>query len=352
MDLGHGLLHISQPALEFVDRRAVQLVLGNVADVWCINLGYNIDVGSGFGVLGGWRIVGDDRRRRIGGLVVGGNVFGFHGVAEPIGGPPGSQRRVRARSDRPHTAPIVTLTEVRPILLLLGLMLLGCASDAADNGAAAQETTSSTAALAPPTTTVPVTASTTTSATSTTIATSTTLPATTTTIGTEPTCVTLTDFSESNEAWRAVNDGVMGGRSEGGPSFTDGSMTFAGEINTNGGGYSSVRALLAPGTLAGATAIRVVGVPDDRTYRLILSDAADGRDRRVSHQADLVFESADETEGVATVSLDSLETSIFGQLVFTEPFEPDLAVELGIQIADGIDGPFELTVGRIDRCSG
>ncbi len=349
MNLCHGLLDISEPAFEFVNRRAVHLVLRDISSVGGVNLGRIVDVGGGHDVLGRRRSVGG-RRCRIDGLFGRGNVFGFHGAAEPIGGPPGSQRRVGAHSDRPHTSPIVTLMEVRPILLLLGLMLLGCASDVADTGPADQETTSSTVAAASSTTTVPVTVPSTATSSSTTVATSTTLPATTTTIA-EPTCVTLMDFSESNEAWRAVNDGVMGGRSEGGPSFADGSMMFAGEINTNGGGFSSVRALLAPGTLAGTTAIRVVGVPDDRTYRLILSDAADGRDRRVSHQADLVFESTDETSGeVATVSLDSLETSVFGQLVFTEPFEPDLAAEIGIQIADGIDGPFMLTVSRIERC--
>lgn len=166
----------------------------------------------------------------------------------------------------------------------------------------------------------------------------------------------LTDFTQANEAWRAVNDGVMGGRSEGGPSFADGVMTFAGVVNTNGGGFSSVRALLSPGTLEGAMAIRVTGRADARTYKLVLSDAADGRDRRVSHQGDLVFEPAPDADAdsdlsVAVIDLGALETSIFGQTVFTEPFEPAVAVELGIQIADGIDGPFELQVSQLERCS-
>jgi len=242
---------------------------------------------------------------------------------------------------------------VRRCLLTLCLVLAACGSDGDANTVDAAPTTSPSTTAAPlestsaaPSSIAPTT--------STTAPSTTTAPTTSDAADTDPlSCTVLTDFTQANEAWRAVNDGVMGGRSEGGPSFADGAMTFAGVVNTNGGGFSSVRALLGPGTLEGATTIRVTGRTDARTYKLVLSDAADGRDRRVSHQGVLISEPAVEGDtdlSVAVVDLGALETSIFGQAVFTEPFEPALAIELGIQIADGIDGPFELQVTQLERC--
>ncbi|MHC4830738.1 MAG: CIA30 family protein, partial [Planctomycetota bacterium] len=54
----------------------------------------------------------------------------------------------------------------------------------------------------------------------------------------------MADFSGSSGLrWQTVNDGVMGGRSRGGPQVTDqGTLLFAGEISLeNNGGFSSVR---------------------------------------------------------------------------------------------------------------
>ena len=53
----------------------------------------------------------------------------------------------------------------------------------------------------------------------------------------------LCDFAEPDEGgrWRTVLDGVMGGRSTGSFEVRDGSMVFTGVLNTNGGGFSSVR---------------------------------------------------------------------------------------------------------------
>ncbi len=75
----------------------------------------------------------------------------------------------------------------------------------------------------------------------------------------DPECVRVTDFSTEVEqrAWQTVNDNVMGGRSLGGPEFADGLMVFAGETNTDGGGFSSLRLALEPGVLVPLRAGRV-----------------------------------------------------------------------------------------------
>ena len=50
-------------------------------------------------------------------------------------------------------------------------------------------------------------------------------------------------FDAADEAtWDVVNDGVMGGRSQGFVTVEDGSLRFTGTLVTQGGGFTSVRA--------------------------------------------------------------------------------------------------------------
>jgi monofunctional biosynthetic peptidoglycan transglycosylase len=54
----------------------------------------------------------------------------------------------------------------------------------------------------------------------------------------------LLDGSVSESRWIAVNDGVMGGRPQGGPALVDGNLQFLGEVSlANDGGISSVRTI-------------------------------------------------------------------------------------------------------------
>ena len=88
-----------------------------------------------------------------------------------------------------------------------------------------------------------------------------------------------------------VNDDVMGGRSLGDVSFDGGVMTFAGSINTNGGGFSSVRLRLEPGELAGATSAMLRVKTDGRSpYRLLVIDDLDSRPRQILHRQELDFD--------------------------------------------------------------
>jgi hypothetical protein len=95
------------------------------------------------------------------------------------------------------------------------------------------------------------------------------------------------DFDTSAEirAWRAVNDGVMGGLSSGGPRFDNGQMIFQGVINTNGGGFSSVRSSVPRGALSKSSGIKLRVRTDGRNYKLTLRSSAAWRGRRVSFQA-------------------------------------------------------------------
>ena len=168
----------------------------------------------------------------------------------------------------------------------------------------------------------------------------------------EPRCVRFTDFAvdAENLSWFIVNDVVMGGRSSGGPTFADSVMLFEGEINTDGGGFSSVRVRLGVNALAGFTELVVRARTDGRAYKLILEDGLASRDRRVSQQGSIDF--ADTTDWqTVRVPFADLDPKIFGRAVNTEAFRPDLATQLGVMISDGADGPFRIEIDWIDACS-
>ena len=69
---------------------------------------------------------------------------------------------------------------------------------------------------------------------------------------------TIADFSKGETVeWRTVNDNVMGGRSIGDFEVDDNKLLFKGRTNTNGGGFSSIRASAQSLDLEGATGFRL-----------------------------------------------------------------------------------------------
>ncbi len=155
----------------------------------------------------------------------------------------------------------------------------------------------------------------------------------------------LFDFADAEEAerWRVVNDGVMGGKSEGEVRFDDGTMRFAGEIVTDGGGFSSVRRSLEPGELAGAEAVRLRVKSDGRGYRVSFRDGTRVRwGGEVMHAADL--DAGEDGWREATVKFDDLKASFHGRDADVKLFDPAKANEIGVILADGEDGEFLLEV--------
>lgn len=163
-------------------------------------------------------------------------------------------------------------------------------------------------------------------------------------------CRPLADLEDADELarWRVVNDGVMGGRSSADANVVDGVLILAGDIVTDGGGFSSVRLALdePPGDVTGLL-LRVR--TDGRSYDLTVADAAPGRDPRISHQGPIPAIGDGEWEEVA-VDFDDLDASIFGQPVDADPFQPEAAVEVGIILADERDGPFRFELDSIQAC--
>lgn len=158
------------------------------------------------------------------------------------------------------------------------------------------------------------------------------------------------DFgSQSAENWRAVNDGVMGGLSSGGSQLSGDSLTFKGAINTNGGGFSSIRHPVKGVEFSDTSHIKLRIKPDGRQYRLTFRTDARYGWRQLSFQADIPQSAQGEWSEV-TVDFADLKASIFGRPVKGAVFNKTKVEEIGIIIADGKDGPFQLEIDWMKSC--
>jgi NADH dehydrogenase [ubiquinone] 1 alpha subcomplex assembly factor 1 len=153
------------------------------------------------------------------------------------------------------------------------------------------------------------------------------------------------DFAgpEAAQKWQAVNDGVMGGISEGRFRITpDKTLEFFGTLSLeNNGGFASVRT--KPSDLdiqAGDTiVVRVKG--DGREY--VLNIYTKSRRMAFSYRAPLPTK-RDEWVEVAVPLADFIPTS-FGQRVQgMGPVEPDQINGLGFMISDKKPGKFQMQV--------
>lgn len=206
--------------------------------------------------------------------------------------------------------------------------------------------------------------------------TTTTVAATTTTVTTTPSttstaagttesdadpdgdrCWRVEDFGdEASARWAVVNDGVMGGLSEGSLLVDGGVATFAGTINTNGGGFSMIRtSVLRDGVslvdgLAGAEYLRMrTRSADGRTYELTVQDTT--QNSSVMHFGEIEATEA-ATWREVLVPLSGLEARTFGTTQGAlAPFELDAIGRLGIILADGVDGQFSLDIDYVDACA-
>lgn len=155
---------------------------------------------------------------------------------------------------------------------------------------------------------------------------------------------TLFAFDADDDArWAVVNDGVMGGRSEGFVEVEDGTLRFTGTLVTRGGGFTSVRADRAF-DLAGYDGLELRVRGGGRTFEVAVDDGTRRGGRTVSRRAP--FETEAEWRWVR-VPFGALGTTIFGRPVDAPPLDPGSVRSIGLFIADGQDGPFRLEVDEI-----
>lgn len=151
--------------------------------------------------------------------------------------------------------------------------------------------------------------------------------------------------------WHRLDDGVMGGQSESlHACLKDGALHFTGQINTNGGGFCSIRSPLPEGLPENTTAIRVRFKGDGKTYKLLLSDGNRsmlGPSRRApSWQYDIPTKKSEESEEI-TIPFSSLKPSFGPRPVSSETAKFDassmgeMGFMLSLKLSDGSSNPVE-----------
>lgn len=168
-------------------------------------------------------------------------------------------------------------------------------------------------------------------------------------------CERIIDHSSSNSdtslntnKWYSVNDNVMGGRSVGTFTAHADHLRFHGSINTNGGGFTSIRHDVDARQFTGTDRIRLAIQSDGRAYHVTLQDK-NNRQQSTSHRLPIPTSANDDYEIVELLFKDFIAT-FRGRKIETVPFDTTIASTVGIILSDSIDGPFELKIAWIDVC--
>ncbi|MEM1150523.1 MAG: CIA30 family protein, partial [Pseudomonadota bacterium] len=125
---------------------------------------------------------------------------------------------------------------------------------------------------------------------------------------------------------------------------------FSGITNTNGGGFSSIRLPIARGALAGTDHVRVHMKRDARTYSLSFRTDIRRFGRPIAFRAP-ILDAPEGDWGDGVLFFHTLKASFDGTSISDAVFDPAEATEIGIIIYDGEDGPFEMTLKRIEACA-
>ncbi|MEE4296765.1 MAG: CIA30 family protein [Wenzhouxiangella sp.] len=157
--------------------------------------------------------------------------------------------------------------------------------------------------------------------------------------------ILLFDFSDpsQSEPWRVVLDGVMGGLSTGNLNVENERLVFTGETSLrNNGGFSSIRARIPAGSLAGYNALRVQVVGDGRTYIIGASSRSGRGDSYWTRFETTAGEITTFTAPIADMVRQFFGNPIQGRL------QPARVAGLEFYIYDGQEGPFRLEIERIE----
>jgi len=157
----------------------------------------------------------------------------------------------------------------------------------------------------------------------------------------------LFDFSKPDaaKAWQTVNDGVMGGVSDGKVRITDKKLEFYGTLSLeNNGGFASVRSKAAKLDLSKYDGLVFKVRGDGRDYYLNVYIPT--YQMAFSYRANFKTEKAKWTE--VTIPFTDLKATSFGRVVKKgKPLNPSTVQAVGFLLADKKAGPFKLEVSWI-----
>lgn len=166
------------------------------------------------------------------------------------------------------------------------------------------------------------------------------------------TCERFLDYTNSPDAiatpWYSVNDNVMGGRSLGSFRVVNQSLNFFGSINTNGGGFASIRHELKSNLFNESDRIRLSIQSDGRPYSVNIRDKASST-ARIAHRSSIKTAASKEFQTVEVLFSDLVPT-FRGRIVKADQFNPNEALSISLMLSDVVDGPFALNIQWIDVC--
>ena len=155
----------------------------------------------------------------------------------------------------------------------------------------------------------------------------------------------IVDFSESDESknWRVVNDGVMGGLSQGRIEITQNSTAiFQGKVSLeNNGGFTSIHTIPRDYGLDNYEGLAVHIKGDGKTYQLRLrtEDRIDG----ISYHSN--FQTVDGDWTNAELAFESFVPTFHGRIVPDAPkLAPGKIRQIGFLISDKQEGDFHLEI--------
>lgn len=141
--------------------------------------------------------------------------------------------------------------------------------------------------------------------------------------------------------WRVINDNVMGGRSLGDITRPGEFLSFAGSLNTNGGGFASIRVPANDMLVDEAIGVRLRVRGDGRAYTFRLRP----KNSRISYWSRFATQDGEWLE--VALPFASFWPNWRGRRLSAPTITAAQVAELGLMINDGIDGAFALEVDWI-----
>ena len=158
----------------------------------------------------------------------------------------------------------------------------------------------------------------------------------------------ITEFDgKDGMEWQVVNDGVMGGLSEGKLTLNpSGTMKFSGMLSLeNNGGFSTFRSGDLKLDLSGDLGLLLRVKGDGRTYQARLATDALFRGMEVSFAADFATQKGEWIE--VKVPFADFKGSFRGLDLPKEKLDPAKVRRVSILLGDKKQGPFELEIDSI-----
>ena len=160
----------------------------------------------------------------------------------------------------------------------------------------------------------------------------------------------VTEFDREENAafgWQIVNDGVMGGLSEGKVEVTDkGTMKFSGDLSLeNNGGFSSIRSGKVDFNLSNDLGLLLLVKGDGRTYQARLATDARFRGMEVSFAGE--FATVKGRWQQVKIPFSTFKGSFRGRDLPEKVLDPSMIQRIGILLADKQQGTFNLEIDWI-----